>query len=141
MLATSERSPYSILITDDDVSCRESLREIIEADGFRALTAASGEEAIEIVRDAPVHLALLDLHMPTLSGLETMQIVRQYNAMMPCIIITADTSEGVVRQAFRARAYSVIPKPVSKQVLLYTVLRALLRVYGIRPEKRETNGG
>ena len=122
--------PYSILITDDDSACRETLREIFEPEGFRTYLAASGEEALDIVRDEAVHLALLDMHMPTLTGLETLELVRQINTILPCILVTADASEGLMRQAFRARAYSVIPKPVSKNVVIYTVVRALVRAYG-----------
>ncbi len=122
--------PYAILITDDDRGCREALRDIFEPEGFRTLLAESGEEAIDIVREEPVHLALLDMHMPRLSGLETLELVRQVNAILPCILVTADATEGLMRQAFRARVYSVIPKPVSKNVVLYTVVRVLVRVYG-----------
>jgi CheY-like chemotaxis protein len=129
--------PYSILITDDDRSCRETLRDIVEPEGFRALLASCGEEAVNIVREAPVHLALLDMHMPNLSGLETLQLVRQINAVLPCILITADSSEDVMRRAFVARVFSVIPKPVSKNVLLYTILRALGQVYGVNLNHNE----
>src|SRR5438876_912814 len=130
MQATKEANDYSILIADDDGNCREALREIMEPEGFRTLLASSGEEAVDIVRTATVHLALLDMHMPTLTGLETLQLVRQINAVLPAILVTADATEVLIREAFRARAYSVIPKPVSKNVVLYTVVRALVRVYG-----------
>jgi two-component system chemotaxis response regulator CheY len=129
MIATTGK-PYSVLITDDDRGCREALRDIIEPEGFRTFLASSGEEAVDIVRQEPVHLALLDMQMPTLTGLETLQLVRQVNELLPCILVTADATEGLIRQAFRARAYSVIPKPVSKNVVLYTVVRAIVRVYG-----------
>ena len=132
MTAPKAFQPYSILITDDDRECREALREIVEPEGFRTLLAASGEEALDIVREEPVHLALLDMHMPTLTGLETLQLVHEINAILPCILVTADANELLIRQAFRARAYSVIPKPVSKNVVLYTVVRALARSYGGR---------
>lgn len=122
--------PYSILITDDDRGCREALREIFEPEGYRTLMASSGEEAVDIVRDEPVHVALLDMHMPHLTGLETLELVRQINDVMPCILVTGDSNEVLMRQAFRARVYSVIPKPVSKNVVLYTVVRALVRAYG-----------
>jgi CheY-like chemotaxis protein len=131
MAATLAR-PYSILITDDDVGCREALRAIVEPEGFRTLLASSGEEALDIVQEERVHLALLDMHMPRLTGLETLQLVRQINAVLPCILVTADATEGLIRQALRARAYSVIPKPVSKNVVIYTVVRALVRAYGGR---------
>jgi two-component system chemotaxis response regulator CheY len=124
---------YSILITDDDRTCQEALREIMEPEGYRTLLASSGEEALDIVREEPVHLLLLDVHMPRLTGLETLQLVRQFNAGLPCILVTGDASERVIRQACQARAYSVIPKPVSKHVVLYTVVRALVRAYGSHP--------
>jgi two-component system, response regulator PdtaR len=122
--------PYNILITDDDSGCREALRDIFEPEGYRTYLASSGEEAIDIVRDQSVHVVLLDMHMPRLSGLETLEQVRQINQVLPCILVTADSNEALMREAFRARVYSVIPKPVSKNVVLYTVVRALVRVYG-----------
>ncbi len=124
------KTPYFILITDDDRGSRETLRDIVESEGYRTYLASSGEEAIEIVHQEPVHLALLDMHMPRLTGLETIELVRQVNSLLPCILITADANEGLMRQAFQARAYSVIPKPVSKNMVLYLVVRALVRAYG-----------
>ena len=122
--------PYSILITDDDTSSRETLRDIVGPQGYRTFLASSGEEAIEIVREASVHLVLLDVHMPRMTGLETVQIVHQINDVLPCILVTGDPNENVIRQAFSVRAYSVIPKPVSKNILLHTILRALVQAYG-----------
>ena len=132
MKATPEAKRYSILITDDDRGCREALRDIMEPQGFRTLLASSGEEVIDIVRDGAVHLVLLDLHMPTLTGLETLEQVRQINALLPAILVTGDPSANVLRLAHQAHVYSVIPKPVSKNVVLYTVLKALARFYGRR---------
>jgi len=128
MVATRPK-PYSILITDDDPGCREALRDIVAEEGYRTLLAASGEEAVDIVRDEPVHLALLDMHMPRLSGLETVQLVRQFNALLPCILVTADASADLMRQAFNI-VYSIIPKPISRHIVLYTVVRALSKAYG-----------
>ena len=98
--------------------------------GFRPCWRRRGEEAIDIVRGQPVHLVLLDMHMPTLTGLETLLLVRQINAMLPAILVTGDPTESLVRQAIQAQFYSVIPKPVSKNIVLYTVLNALARFYG-----------
>jgi CheY-like chemotaxis protein len=129
MKATQEARDYSILIADDDLSSRDALRDIIQPHGFHTLLASCGEEAIEVVRFTPVHLVLLDMHMPTLSGLETLQIVRQINSRLPAILVTGDPSESLVRKAIQAQCYSIIPKPVSKHLLLYTVLKALARSY------------
>src|SRR5262245_51258490 len=96
MKATAEVRNYATLITDDDSNSRDALREIIQPEGFQTLLAASGEEAIDIVREAPVHLVLLDMHMPTLTGLETLQLVHQINAQLPAILVTGDPSDRLV---------------------------------------------
>jgi CheY-like chemotaxis protein len=121
----TDRRPLSILIADDDDYCRETLRDIVEPEGYRALLASSGEEAIEIVQEEPIHLALFDLQMPRMTGLETVQVVHQIRAALPCILVTGNATQEVIRQAFQVRVYSVIPKPVSKNILLSTMLRAL----------------
>ena len=128
MMATNAPYDYSILITDDDRGCRETLREIVEPQGFRTFLASSGEEALDIVQDREVHLALLDMHMPSMTGLEVLRLLRQMREL-PVILVSADADAGLIRQAQQARAYSVIPKPVSKNVVIYTVVRALLRAY------------
>jgi len=133
MRETTTAREYSILITDDDSGCRQALCEIIGQEGFRTLEAESGEEALEIVAAETVHLVLLDFNMPRLTGIETLQLVRQINALLPCILVTAEVTERLMRQAAQARAYSVIPKPPSRQVVLHTVVRALVRSYGHPP--------
>ena len=128
MVATPRR--YSILITDDDRGVREALGEIVESKGFRPVLATNGEEAVEIVQHEPVHLALLDYQMPRLTGLETLQLVRQIHALLPAILITADATREVMRQALQAHVFSVVPKPVNPHLVLNLVIRALGRVYG-----------
>jgi len=127
---TTTKHSYNILITDDDAGTRESLRDIVEHEGYGTYLASSGEEAVDLVRERTIHLALFDMNMPRMTGLETMQLVHQINAILPCILVTADASEETMRRAFSVRAYSVIPKPVSKNVLLYTLVRALMKAYG-----------
>jgi CheY-like chemotaxis protein len=134
--------PYSVLITDDDRDYREALRDLVEPEGYRTVLASSGEEALDILREEqPIHLALFDMHMPRMTGVEAVEIVHQINAILPCILVTADPNEDVMRQAFRVRAYSVLPKPVSKGILLYTMVRALMKVYGdlLRKEQEDNS--
>lgn len=140
MAATQERHDYSILIADDDRDSRDVLRDIMQPEGFELYIASSGEEAIDIVQSRPVHLALFDMHMPTLTGLETLRLARQYRAELPAILVTGDPNDAVVRQAIAAQFFSVIPKPVSKNMLLYTVGRALLRFYGPGPRRSDPAG-
>src|SRR3712207_3303699 len=84
---------FSILITDDDPGSREALRDIVEPEGYQTILAGSGEEALDILREKAVHLALFDVHMPRMTGPETVQIAHQINALLPCILVTADANE------------------------------------------------
>jgi CheY-like chemotaxis protein len=130
MVGVEHEPSYSILVADDDHATRDTLREIIDPLGYRTLMASDGAEALEIVRAEMIHVALFDVHMPRLTGLETLQMIRQFNILLPVILITADSSAGLMRQAFQAQAYSVLPKPVNKNLVQQTLIRALGRAYG-----------
>ena len=120
--------PFSILIADDDKGNRDSLSDLLRARGFSTVLAADGEEAVDLVQVELIHLVLTDLHMPRLTGLEALEIVRQINALLPAILMTADANRDVLRQALQVHVYSVIPKPVSANIVLHTLTRALAQV-------------
>ena len=119
----------SILITDDDVGFRETLRGVLEPRGYRTLLAGDGEEALHIVRTQEVHLVLLDMHMPKLTGLEVLERLRQFKLLLPCILLSADLDERIVEQARRSQAFSVLAKPVSRHRITWTVEQAIERTY------------
>ncbi len=121
--------PYSILITDDDPVARETLREIVAPQGFHTLMAESGEEALDLVREHEVHLALFDMNLPRLSGLETLALIRQMRGGIPAILITADQDENLMRRALSEHAFCVLAKPVNKNVVIYVVHKAIEKYY------------
>lgn len=133
MTENTPTQTFSILITDDDRGIRDTLRELVEKQGHRPLLAADGGEAFDIVQAQPVHLALIDMHMPRMTGLETLQLIRTLNLVLPAILITADATMQLIRQAFHEKVYSVIPKPVNKNIVITTMVRALIRTYGPEP--------
>jgi len=119
----------SLLITDDDRGFRETLRGVFEPQGFRIHLARDGEEALEIVRTHEVHLVLLDMHMPKLTGLETLRRVKQLHAFLPCILLSAEADEQMVKDALLAQAFSVLAKPVTRLTITTTVRTALRTTY------------
>ena len=114
------QQPFQLLIADDDAQFREVLRALLEP-FFTLLEASSGEEAIEIVEGERVDLLLLDMHMDRLTGIQTIQMVKLIMPLAPCILITADATEELVREATDAEAYSVLKKPVRKADLLKAI--------------------
>ena len=83
----------SMLITDDDRSWRETLREVFEPRGFKTLLAADGAEAWEIVRHESVHVVLLDMHMPKLTGLDLLRQLQRSELKLPCVLMSAAMDE------------------------------------------------
>ncbi len=120
----------SLLITDDDDDFRKTLRDVFEPRGFRTLLAADGEEAVEIVQTQRVHLLLLDMYMPKLTGLDTIRRVKSLHELLPCILLSADMDERLAEEARRAKAFSVLSKPVRFAEVTSIVSRAMRSVYG-----------
>jgi CheY-like chemotaxis protein len=102
----------SLLITDDDRDFRETLSSVFESRGFRTILAGDGEEALDVVSRETVHLLLLDMHMPRLTGLDTIRELRKLHLDVPCILISAALDRQIEAEAKAANAYSVLAKPV-----------------------------
>lgn len=128
--APAANRPFRILVADDDRGNREALADLLRARGFETVQAADGGEAVEIVQMTNVHLVFFDLHMPRLTGLEALQIVRQVNELLPAILMTADATREVMRQALAEKVHTVLPKPVSPNLALHAIATALSKAYG-----------
>ncbi|WP_166826202.1 response regulator [Thalassoroseus pseudoceratinae] len=116
--------PLQLLIADDDDGFRETLRNLFE-DGFETHEVGSGEEAIELAETLPVDLALVDMHMRRLTGLETVRILKRVHVATPCILITSDVNEQLRRDALAANAHEILAKPIRRRELLKSVTVAL----------------
>lgn len=128
----------TLLITDDDVALRQTLRDAFEPRGFATKLAADGDEALEVVQQNQIHLVLLDLHMPRLSGLETLRLMRELPVparlgMAPCILMSSAMDERVEREALAMGVFSVLPKPFRFAHLAAIVREALARSYDWSP--------
>lgn len=125
-----------LLITDDDRDFRETLRDAFSAQGFRTSTAADGHQALECVRRSDVHLVMMDLQMPGLSGLETMRLAMAESVWRPFILVSGALTSDVVNEAKAMSAYSVLSKPISIRTISHTVHRALYELYQWEREHR-----
>jgi DNA-binding response OmpR family regulator len=122
----------TLLITDDDASFRETLQALFEPRGFRTLQAGDGGEALKIVRRESIHLVLLDLHMPRVGGLETLREVKAMKSVLPCIVMSAGLDAETIAEVREAQAYSVLPKPVTRDEVTSSVAAAMWDAYGWR---------
>lgn len=119
---------YSLLIAEDDESLRETLQELLSP-FLETIIARSGEEAVSLVERQPVHLALFDMHMDQLTGLETIRIVKAEFELVPCILMTADWTTELATEAEAAQAYCVLKKPVPRRTLIGALASAVESAY------------
>src|SRR5688500_16931155 len=120
----------NVLVVDDERELRESLIQLIAAMGHQAVGTERGEEAISIIQErgidtiASIHMVLLDVQMPGISGLETLRKIR---ALDPSIIVLIITAHGNIRdavEAMREGAYNYIEKPIQESDLEEVVKKA-----------------
>jgi two-component system chemotaxis response regulator CheY len=119
----------SLLITDDDRDFRETLRGLFEERGYRTLVAGDGDEAVRIVQEHPVHLMLLDMHMPRLSGLDAIRQIRKLPCTTPFILLSAALTDGVIAEARTFDPFSILSKPVRLAEVTSKVRQALEQFY------------
>lgn len=124
----------SLLITDDDRDFRETLGGVFESRGYRTLFAGDGEEALDVIQREPVHLLLLDMYMPRLTGLETIRRMRTLHLELPCILISSALDQQIEAEARAAQAYSVLAKPFRLPDVTGLVARAMQQVYRWPPQ-------
>ena len=120
---------HTLLVVDDDESNRDMLARRLTAKGYRALVAASGEEALEMVDRESVHLVLLDIMMPGLDGLEVLRTLRKSHTLaeLPVVMVTAKSDSADVVAALEGGANDFITKPIDFPVALARI-QAHLRV-------------
>jgi len=116
-----------ILIVDDEYPVRFALSEVLKKHGFATLEAPSGAEAIEILGDQEIDLVLLDLAMPGMDGIATLQELRRVRPNVPVIIVTGRGDIATAVRATKLGAYDFLSKPPHADRLLVTIQRALER--------------
>jgi two-component system, LuxR family, response regulator FixJ len=113
-----------IFIIDDDDATRDSLRLLIEVEGFDAREFADGRAFLEQVRPVPGDCLLLDLQMPGMNGLEVLEELRRRGDGLSVIIVTALSDAATRGQALASGALAVIEKPAKAAELLALVRAA-----------------
>ena len=124
----------NILVVDDEKSQREILEMILSEEGYDVTTAASGEAALKFAKDRRFDLALTDLKMTGMDGIELLQHLLAYDSSIIVILLTAHGSIESAKEALRRGAFDYLEKPYDKAALLETINRALDRLDAIDSE-------
>lgn len=117
----------SILILDDEVAVLRFFERILRHDGYQVVTAASGEAALRAIAEREFDLALLDLRLKDMSGLDVLEQLRQRWPTIPVIIITAHGSLETSIQALRQGVHDYLLKPCGADELRQSVQAGLAK--------------
>jgi two-component system, NtrC family, nitrogen regulation response regulator NtrX len=127
-----------VLVVDDEADIRTSLEEILREEGYGVATAANAEEAMELVRDAPFDVVLLDIWLPGRDGLEVLAEMRELKSeARPEVVIIS--GHGTIESAVKATklgAYDFLEKPLSLDRTLI-VLKNAVEARRLRTENEE----
>jgi len=128
-------SQEKILIVDDDPQIRTLLAERLKFHQYRVLTACDGEEGLDKFRKEGADMVLLDLMMPKLDGIETLNRMKKEEPEVLVIMLTAFGTIEKAVEAMKKGAYDFIPKPCEPEHILLTIKKALERKNLVREKE------
>nr|WP_283243946.1 response regulator transcription factor [Bianquea renquensis] len=130
---------FHILIAEDDHSLRTLMRAYLEQEGYKVYLAADGREALTILENTHIDLAICDLMMPFLDGFQLTEQLRQANFTLPILVVTAREGLEDKKRAFALGTDDYMVKPVDMNEMIWRV-GALLRRAQIVNEHKLTIG-
>lgn len=137
-------SKTTILITDDEQSIRNALKEILEFEDYATLEAENGEEALKVIEKERVDLVMLDIKMKGMDGIEVLEKVKNTNPEIPVIMISGHGTIKIAVEATKNGAFDFIEKPPDLNRLLTSVRNALQSgelIQENREIRKELHGG
>jgi DNA-binding NtrC family response regulator len=113
----------TVLVIDDDPSMLVMMKEVVQEHGYVAVTASAGQQGLARLEDADV--VVTDLQMPGMTGIEVLRAVREQDATVPVVVLTAHGSERAAVAAMKAGAYDYLTKPVDIDEVTFVLDRAM----------------
>ena len=118
--------PERILVVDDEPNMLRLLKTILmDKTGYEVTTTNNPLEVSKLLQDSHYDLVVTDLKMPLVDGIDLIGIVKNIDAAMPIIVITAYGTIETAEEAIQKGAYDFITKPFRKETILITIKRAL----------------
>ncbi len=114
-----------VLVVDDEAPVARLIREVLEGEGFTVITAANGAQGLALAASQKPDVVVLDLHMPTMDGLEALKTLRDdpRARSLPVIILTDREDFGSALEGWNSGAHSCLRKPLQMESLVAEVKR------------------
>ncbi len=122
-LHEQERKKFHILVVDDELIVRNSLKDWLEDEGYDVNIAASGQEALDLLKNGEYHLMLLDIKMPGMDGVEVLKKAKEAAPDLSVVMMTAYATVETAVEAMKEGAIDYLMKPFDLEVLIPMVTR------------------
>lgn len=139
MVQASQSGRFKVLLANEQEGWHQTVRRLLEPQGVQTLSARSGREALQLIESTPVHVAVLDMQMPQLGGLQVVRMMRELqqargkgSVVPPAILLANELNSHLLREALAMHVFSVLSKPVDFNVLLDSLARVLKRYHSSR---------
>jgi DNA-binding NtrC family response regulator len=116
-----------VLVIDDEEDLRDMLAFVLANEGYEVVTVDGGMAAVEQAKARRFDLAITDLKMPDMNGIETLTALKQIDASMEVVVVTGYASEQTAIECMERGAYGYLRKPFEVAELLSLMVRALRR--------------
>lgn len=126
----------TVLIVDDEKNYTLILSAVLEEEGLETLTANSGLEALEILKNSDVDLVLTDMKMPSMDGIELLERIKAKDPELPVIMMTAHGTVDKAVEAMQKGAYTYILKPFDNERLVIYVRKAIAMYRVVKENRR-----
>jgi two-component system response regulator AtoC len=133
---TATTHPIKLLIVDDDDDMRQDLARLFRRQGHEVTAAVSGEDALNKAAHARFDVALLDLHLPGISGIDVLAKLKELQPELEALMLTAHSSIETAVEAMRQGAYDYLTKPFRAADLEVHVQKAFEKVQWQRREQQ-----
>lgn len=122
-LRIDARRDFRVLVVDDELVVRDSLKEWLEVEGFSVDMAGSGREAVELISQNEYGLMLLDIKMPGMDGVEVLRLAREMRESLPVLMMTAYATVETAVGAMKLGARDYLMKPFDIEALIAKVVQ------------------
>lgn len=133
------RHHIKVLVIDDDPSICRTVGLLLEDHGYSPTTYTDPDEALSVAKKESFHVALIDLRMPALDGVQVVERLKQMDPLMSCIVMTAYPDLDSARETMRHGSCDYIAKPFKQEELVEAVDRACQRMGIIYTDEGELN--
>jgi len=120
----SSQTKYDLLVVDDDDEIRKRAVQYFEGHGYGVKAAADGDEALELAKKLAFHVAILDIAMPRMSGIDLLKKLRQSNPETEIVMLTGHGTIETAVEAMKLGAHDFLTKPVRFPHLAATIEKA-----------------